>query len=75
MFSHNCSHDSLRRRTFDSLEAGQAQADGVRWLYKWSSGYGINSKQVELSRGRSLKLTTQHRNMNRISLGIKRTMI
>ncbi|GFW98121.1 hypothetical protein TNCV_2491761 [Trichonephila clavipes] len=55
--------DSLRRRAVGRLEAGQSQAEKIRWLQvarKWSLGYGINSKQGVLSIGRSAKITTEH---------------
>ncbi|GFY35038.1 hypothetical protein TNCV_5044131 [Trichonephila clavipes] len=45
-----------------------------RWLdgySKWSSGYGINSKQVVLTPGRSTKIATEHRQLHRIATTTK----
>ncbi|GFU67179.1 hypothetical protein TNCV_3676141 [Trichonephila clavipes] len=56
-------HDSLRRRAVGRLEACQSQAEVARW---WSPGYGIISKKVVLSPGRSVKVA-EHRHLNRIA--------
>ncbi|GFX12795.1 hypothetical protein TNCV_3437691 [Trichonephila clavipes] len=58
--------DSLRWRAIGRLKSGQSQVEEARWLQvarKWSPGYGISSKQVVLSAGRSTKVATEHRHL------------
>ncbi|GFX91867.1 hypothetical protein TNCV_3576971 [Trichonephila clavipes] len=62
--------DSLRWRAVRRLKASQSQAEVARWLQvtcKWFPDHGINSKQVVLSPGRSIKVTPEHRHLHRIA--------
>ncbi|GFV49346.1 hypothetical protein TNCV_3630321 [Trichonephila clavipes] len=70
MTSRNHFDDSLRWRAVHRLKADQSQVKVARWLQvpgKWSSGYGINLKQVVLSPGMSTKFISKHRHLHTIT--------
>ncbi|GFX07755.1 hypothetical protein TNCV_4160241 [Trichonephila clavipes] len=53
------------------LKAGLSQAEVPRWLQvvrKWFPVYGINSKQVIQSPGRSAKVDTEHQHLHRTTI-------
>ncbi|GFW83196.1 hypothetical protein TNCV_3237431 [Trichonephila clavipes] len=67
LLSHNHLDDSLILN-ISRLEASQSQAVVNGWLQvarKWSPVYGINSKQVVLSPGSSVKFATESRHLHR----------
>ncbi|GFV80861.1 hypothetical protein TNCV_3517281 [Trichonephila clavipes] len=66
--------NTLRWRADTRLEVGQSQAEVAFWLQltrKWSSGRGIDSKQVVLSPGRSAKVVTEDRHLHKNVLDSK----